>query len=71
MFQQSPWAPFIRILGRYGFGGLGVWGLLTPEQVTFFEMLTADPDVVLVVSMLGAAAVEAWYTWSKRVGGAT
>lgn len=69
--MMSPWAPFVRIMARYGFGALGVWGVITEEQVVFFETLAADPDVVLMVSIMGAALVESWYGFSKRSGGAT
>ena len=68
---MDTFAPILRIISRYGLGGLAAWGALSTEQVTFLQTLAADPDVVMVVSLVGAAVVELWYQWAKRTGGET
>tara|TARA_Y100000296_G_C5019128_1_gene178960 strand:- start:427 stop:615 length:189 start_codon:yes stop_codon:yes gene_type:complete len=62
MTNYAPWA---RIVLRY-LVGAGVMG-----SQTLGDKLSADPDLVLVVSLLIGAAVEAAYAFAKRKGGAT
>jgi hypothetical protein len=58
-------APYIRIALRYIVGA----GLMGSAQLG--EMMATDPDLIIVLSGLVGVAVEAYYQWAKRRGGAT
>ena len=59
------YGPIVRIILRY-LVGAGFMG-----SVVIGEKLAADPDLVAMGSLAVGAAVEAFYAWSKRTGGAT
>ena len=59
------YAPMARIILRY-VAGAGFMG-----SIAIGNQLAADPDIIFYGSMALAALVEAVYTWTKRIGGAT
>jgi hypothetical protein len=59
------YSPFIRIVLRYIVGA----GIMGSAQLG--EMMATDPDLIIVLSTLVGAAVEAYYLRAKRRGGAT
>lgn len=59
------YAPWIRIILRYGIGA----ALIGSQAIG--EELAADPDLVAVLCAVAMLAVEAVYIRAKRKGGAT
>ena len=59
------YAPIARIILRYLVGA----GLMGSQQIG--DMIAADPDLVLTLSLALGAAVEGAYAWAKRKGGRT
>lgn len=54
---------------------LAVWlGMPHDEAVRMIDTITADPDVLMVLSMIvpaAVAAIEGWYLWIRNRGGPT
>jgi hypothetical protein len=61
--QVMDWAPWARIMLRYGIGYLA--------GSDIGERLALDPDAVFMLSMGLGAAVEGVYSFAKRKGWAT
>ena len=59
------YAPFVRIVLRYLVGA----ALMGSAEIG--ERLAADPDLVAVGAAVVGIAVEAFYVWARRRGGAT
>ena len=58
----------VRIALRYGSAALIAFGIMSPEAA---DTVALDPDIALVLGLLIGAAVEGWYAWVRRHGGAT
>lgn len=65
-------APYTRILLRYGLGYMAFRGFL-PVELT--DMITNDPELINLLNLVAAAmlggAVEGWYALAKKMGWAT
>lgn len=59
---------YARIIIRYGVGALIAYGLLSQDTG---ETILGDPDIVIVASSMIGAAVEGFYLWVRKNGGAT
>jgi len=59
------YAPIARIILRYVVGA----GLMGSTQIG--DYLATDPDLVMYAALGIGVAVEAAYTWAKRLGGRT
>jgi len=62
------YAPWARIVIRYGVGAMITYGLVTQEMG---DTLISDPDIIIVGSALIGLFVEGWYARARRVGGST
>lgn len=62
---MTDYSPIARIVLRYL---VGVMFMGSPE---IGEQLATDPDVIMFASLAIGAAIEAWYGYAKRKGGAT
>lgn len=62
---MTEYGPIVRIVLRYIVGGVFMGSTVLGEQ------LAADPDLVAMGALALGGAVEGFYVWAKRRGGAT
>lgn len=65
------YAPLVRILLRYGAGGIAAVAVASKISPDLGERLAADPDLVMVLAGFLGAVIEGAYMRAKRKGGAT
>ena len=57
-----------RIALRYLAGALVAFGIIAPEDA---QIITMDPEIVLLVGTVLGIVVEGAYAWARRHGGPT